>query len=97
MYGSVNGCPTRYGTPSELLNSSRVVYREWFCTTAGEEGRYYLGVRAAETLDPLGAVPGYVLPNGRPPTSSALVSPSRAAAECPRMSPEEPSTSPDEL
>ena len=75
LYSSVNRCPTARGDASELTNGSRTAYVEWFCTQQGEEGRYFLAIRAATVLDPNGPVPGHVMYDGKRPVNPLVPRP----------------------
>ena len=54
-------------------NDTDTYVQEWFCTVPGQEGRYYVALRAGDLFDANGPVPGYVMYDGRRPTSAALV------------------------
>lgn len=76
VHYAINMCPTRPGGSSRLLsNDTAELRQEWFCTSPGDEGRYYVAVRAAETFDASGPNPGYVLPNGQRPTEADALEP----------------------
>ena len=73
VYYAVNMCPTRQGGSVKLLsNDTETLRQEWFCTAPGDEGRYFIAVRAGALFDASGPVPGYVLENGRRPTDALV-------------------------
>lgn len=65
----VDNCPTweKHMEYHALTNMSKSVVREWFCTTAGEGGRYTLALEAAPVFDPSGGAPGHEYPDGGKP------------------------------
>ena len=68
VYYAINMCPTRPGGSMHLLeNTTAVMHQEWFCTSPGDEGRYYVALRAGAVFDEAGPNPGFVMPDGRRP------------------------------
>ena len=68
VYYAINECPTREGGSGKarlLSNETQTMRQEWFCTAPGDEGRYYVALRAGPVFNAGGLQPGYVMFDGR--------------------------------